>query len=101
MAELAAHSKSAASKATLVIKLLVPAGSLTQNNGNRTMVSALLGAEAPQDHAGIGWVVNGPVPLGVVATATLANRLAATVVIGNQVITVVDRIAAGTHPRNR
>ena len=60
-----------------------------------------LGAEAPQDVVRFAGRVYRPVAFVAIAQATTACGLAATIVVGNDVVTTVARIATGTDPGNR
>ena len=51
--------------------------------------------------AAVTRVVNGLVALGGMTRTTPARIFAATIVVGNQVILVIDRISAGSNPRYR
>ena len=65
------------------------------------MIATCFRAEAPEDAARIRWEIDWPVTFGIMAATALAARLAAAVVIGNQVVAIVDWVAAGADPGDR
>ena len=62
------------------------------------MVGIGFGADTPVDIVVFGGLIDGLVTFVVIAEATIARTLTATVVIGNNVVPVVNRIAAGANP---
>lgn len=70
----------------------------TQHQRNGTVVAGVLGAETPQHSAAVAVEVHRLIAFGVVASAASTNSLATTVVVGHQVITVINWIVAGAHP---
>ncbi len=81
-------------------KLSVASGGLAEYYGDGAMIGACLRTETPENAGAVRREINRAIAFGVVARAALANALAAAVVVGDQVVTVVGRIVAGANPRN-
>jgi len=64
------------------------------------MVGTVLGAKTPEYAAAVRREIDRTVAFGIVTAASLTDRFAATVVVGNQVVAIVERVAACPHPGN-
>jgi hypothetical protein len=64
------------------------------------MVGMTLRTEAPENVVTFGWKIDGSVTLGAMTETTCANVLAAAIIIRDQVILVVNGVAAGPYPRD-
>ncbi len=73
-------------------------GGLADDDGNRAVVEIRRRASAPVDVVVSIPVVFGAFALISITDASAADALAAAVVVGDQVILPVGRIAAGSHP---
>ena len=76
--------------------LLLVSGSQYQGNG--TVIAGVLGSKTPQYCIAVAIKVDGLVTFCVMTATARANSLAAAIVIGHQIVTTIDRIAAGTDP---
>ncbi len=65
------------------------------------MIRVAFGPETPEDIVALARKVNGFVSFGPVTEAAGADGLAATVVVGNQIIFTVRWIVASAYPGNR
>src|ERR1700676_2619940 len=73
----------------------------TQNDRGRARIGLALGAEAPGDLVVVLRAHNGPIALVVLACAASPRHASAAIVVRDDVIAPVRRIAAGADPRDR
>ncbi len=57
-----------------------------------------LGSKTPQNIITLGWEVHWLVTFGAVAKAAQANGFAAAIVVGNQVVLIINRVATSAYP---
>lgn len=65
------------------------------------MVGAMFGTETPENTAAVDGEINRLLSFSFMTAATIADGLAATVVVRNEIVLVVNRVSAGSYPRNR
>src|ERR1700676_5562417 len=92
---ISAAVRGAALPAAMALLLL---NSHTQNDGGRARIGLALGAEAPGDLVVVLRAHNGPIALVVLACAASPRHASAAIVVGDDVIAPVRRIAAGGDP---
>lgn len=71
---------------------------LAEYDGHRTVIGTMVDTEAPDYAVGIGREIHRFIALGVMATTALAYGFATTVVVGDQVIAIIDWISARSDP---
>lgn len=64
------------------------------------MVGVALRTETPEDIVALAGEIDGSVTFSAVTEAAGADRLAAAVVIGDEIVLTVRRIVTGSHPGN-